>query len=193
MCEEMECAEMKKLIDKFCSIMNRISCRKWVNTPNRKFDIVPVRELDTVPVSPCVEPTFVEPAPVEPALVEVALHAKTREILDEVRNCSLVSWDLWEMGSLVSPQLAICDFNSNSSNFSTTNSRIKYCDNKDTFMSEMMGLSLAHDFVDIKLVKSRDGTHGIIQVLFCVNGEGTTNIDADLIDLLASTSDEAYV
>ena len=173
---------MKKLIDKFCSIMNRISCRKLVNAPNRKFDIVPVRELDTIPVSSCVKPT-----PVEPALVEVALYAKTREILDEVRNCSLVSWDLWEMGNLVSPQLAICDFNSNS-RWSMTNNRIKYCDNKDTFMSEMMGLSLAHDFVDIKLVKSMDGTHGIIQVLFCVNGEGTTNIDADLIDLLASTS-----
>ena len=174
---------MKKLIDKFCSIMNRISCRKCVNIPNREFDIVPV--------SSCVEPTPVEPTQVEPAL-DGELYAKTRVILDEVRNCRLVSWDLWEMGNLSSPQLAICDFNSNS-NFSTTNNRIKYCDNKDTFMSEMMGLSLAHDFVDIKLVKSRDGTHGIIMVLFCVNGEGTTNIDADLIDLLASTSGEGYV
>ena len=179
---------MKKLIDKFCSIMNRISCRKCVNIPNREFDIVPVREFDIVPVSSCVEPALAE---VEPAL-DGELYAKTRVILDEVRNCRLVSWDLWEMGSLVSPQLAICDFNSNI-NFSTTNNRIKYCDNKDTFMSEMMGLSLAHYFVDIKLVKSRDGTHGIIMVLFCVNGEGTTNIDADLIDLLASTSGEGYV
>jgi hypothetical protein len=183
MCEEMECVEMKKLIDKFCSTMNRISCRKLVNAPNRKFDIVPVRKLDAVPASSCVEP----------ALVEVALYAKTREILDEVRNCSLVSWDLWEMGNLVSPQVAIYDFDNNDSNRSIANNRIKYCDNKDTFMSEMMGLSLAHDFVDIKLVKSMDGTHGIIMVLFCVNGEGTTNIDADLIDLLASTSGGAYV
>ena len=169
---------MKKLIDKFCSIMNRISCRKLVNAPNRKFDIVPV--------SSCVKPASLEVA------LDGELSAKTREILGEVRNCSIVSWDLWEMGNLFSPQLAICDFNSNS-NWSMTNNRIKYCDNKDMFMSEMMGLSLAHDFVDIKLVKSMDGTHGIIQILFCVNGEGTTNIDADLIDLLSSTSSGEYV
>ena len=172
---------MKRLIDKFYSIMNRISRWKLVNAPNREFDIVPVSKLDTVSVSSCVEPTSGEPA------LDGELNTKTRVILDEVRNCRLVSWDLWEMGNLVSPQVAICDFNGNS-NYSETNNRIKYCDNTDTFMSEMMGLSLAHDLVDIKLVKSMDGTHGIIMVLFCVNGEGTTNIDADLIDLLASTS-----
>lgn len=166
---------MKRLIDKFRSILNRILCRECVNAPNRKFDIAPV--------SSCVVP----------ASTEVALYAKIREILDGVRNCRLVSWDLWEMGNRFSPQIAIYDFDNNNSNWSMANNRIKYCDNKDTFMSEMMGLSLAHDFVDIKLVKSKDGTHGIIQVLFCVNGEGTTNIDANLIDLLASTSHGEYV
>lgn len=159
---------MKKLIDKFCSIMNRISWGKRPAATSGKFDIVPVSSNGKLKV-------------------------KMMEILDEVRNCSLVSWDLWEMGNLFSPGYNICEFNEDCTNCSVDNNRIKYCDNKDTFMSEMMGLSLAHDVVDIKLVKSMDKTHGIIMVLFCVNGDGQTNIDADLIDLLASASSVSYV
>lgn len=170
---------MKKLIDKFCSLMNRISWGKRVDATSGKFDIVPV--------SSCVELASAEVA------LNGKLKAKMGKILDEVRNCSLVSWDLWEMGNLLSPQYNIWDFNKDRTNCSADNNRIKYCDNKETFMSEMMGLSLAHDVVDIKLVKSMDKTHGIIMVLFCINGEGKTNIDADLIDLLASATSGAYV
>ena len=55
-------------------------------------------------------------------------------------------------------------------------------------MDNMMGLSLAHEIVEMKLVKSMDGSHGIIMILVSPDGDGQTNIDADIIETLASVS-----
>ena len=125
--------------------------------------------------------------------VELVLGAKfdnykVGRILDEVDGCRRVSWDLWEMGDKFSPRRAILDFNSNITNCETANTRIKYCATKDEFVSEMMGLSLAHEILEMKVVKSMDGSHGIIMILLCPDGDGQTNIDAGLIERLASIS-----
>jgi hypothetical protein len=82
--------------------------------------------------------------------------------------------------------MAIWDFNENVTNWSTANKRVKFCFTKDEFMDSMMGLSFAHEIVEMKLVKSMDGSHGIIMILVCPDGDGKTNIDADMIEYLAS-------
>lgn len=131
-------------------------------------------------------PGYIEHNPYVGIVLDASLHNKIRGILDAVRGCRKVSWDLWEIGDRFNPQMAVWDFRENCTNWSIANRRVQYCGTKDEFVSEMMGLSLAHEIVEMKLVKSMDGSHGIIMILLCVDGDGKTNIDADLIDILAS-------
>ena len=138
--------------------------------------------------SAVIIPSYVNFNPDVEIVLDSKLKVKLRRILDVVRGCSKVSWDLWEMSDKVSPQMAILDFNENLTNWSGANNRVQFCSTKDEFMSEMMGLSLSHEIVEMKLVKSMDGSRGIIMILVCPDGDGHTNIDADLIDFLASAS-----
>ena len=138
-------------------------------------------------------PGYIEHNPYVSIVLDTGLHNKIMGIMDAVRGCRKVSWDLWEIGDNFNPQMAVRDFRENFTNWSIANRRVQYCSTKDEFASKMMGLSLAHEIVEMKAVKSMDGSHGIIMILFCVDGDGKTNIDADLIDLLASTSSEEYV
>ena len=131
-------------------------------------------------------PGYIEHNPYVSIVLYTSLHNKTRGIMDAVRGCRKVSWDLWEIGDKFPPQMAIWDFNENLTNWTSANRRIQFCSTKDEFMDRMMGLSLAHEIVEMKLVKSMDGSHGIIMILVCPDGDGKTNIDADLIDYLAS-------
>jgi hypothetical protein len=111
------------------------------------------------------------------------LNDKVKQVLDEV-NGLRVSWDLWEMNDGVNPNMAIFDFMANSAS-AICNKRIQFCATPDEFMSEMMRLSLSHEILEMKVVKNISGSHGIIMILFCLDGDGQTNIDADLIDRLA--------
>ncbi len=131
-------------------------------------------------------PGYIEHNPYVGIVLDTSLHNKIMGILDAVRGCRKVSWDLWEIGDKFSPQMAIWDFNENLTNWTSANRRVQFCSTKDEFMDRMMGLSLAHEIVEMKLVKSMDGSHGIIMILVCPDGDGKTNIDADLIDYLAS-------
>lgn len=135
---------------------------------------------DLVPVSALTLPKTYE--------TDYKLGGRVKQILDEVKDCRIVSWDLWELGDHFSVELAKWDFLNNSTNWTLANKRVQYCATKDEFMSEMMGLSLAHEIVEMKAVKSMDGSHGIIMILVCPDGDGHTNIDADLIESLASFS-----
>lgn len=135
---------------------------------------------DLVPVSALTLPKTYE--------TDYKLGGRVKQILDEVKDCRIVSWDLWEIGDKFPPQMAIWDFRENLTNWSTANKRVQFCSTKDEFMSEMMGLSLAHEIVEMKAVKSMDGSHGIIMILVCPDGDGQTNIDADVIESLASFS-----
>ena len=144
---------------KMKSFIDRI--KRWFKPAKTRAVIIP----DYINFNPYVE-----------IVLDSKLKIKMRRILDMVRGCSKVSWDLWEIGDKFSSQMAILDFNQ----------RVRFCSTKDEFMDNMMGLSLAHEIVEMKLVKSMDGSHGIIMILLCVDGDGKTNIDADLIDYLAS-------
>ena len=155
-------SEMKSFIDRI---------KRWFKPAKTSAVIIP----DYINFKPYVE-----------IVLDSKLKVKMRRILDMVRGCSKVSWDLWEIGDKFPPQMAIWDFNQNCTNWTTANKRIEYCATKDEFISRMMVLSLAHEIVEMKLVKSMDGSHGIIMILFCGDGDGKTNIDADLIDYLAS-------
>ena len=138
--------------------------------------------------SAVIIPSYINHNPYVEIVLDSKLRVKMRRILDMARGCSKVSWDLWEIGDKFSPQMAIWDFNENTTNWSIANRRVQYCSTKDDFMDSMMGLSLAHEIVEMKLVKSMDGSHGIIMILVCPDGDGQTNIDADMIGTLASAS-----
>ena len=131
-------------------------------------------------------PGYIEHNPYVSTVMDTSLHNKIRGIMDTVRDCRKVSWDLWEIGDTFNPQMAVRDFRENCTNCSIANRRVQYCASKDEFASKMMGLSLAHEIVEMKVVKSMDGSHGIIMILVCPDGDGKTNIDADVIDFLAS-------
>ena len=138
--------------------------------------------------SAVIIPSYINHNSYVETVLDSKLRVKMRRILDMARGCSKVSWDLWEIGDKFSPQMAIWDFNENTTNWSIANRRVQYCSTKDDFMDSMMGLSLAHEIVEMKLVKSMDGSHGIIMILVCPDGDGQTNIDADMIGTLASAS-----
>ena len=133
-------------------------------------------------------PSYINHNPYVDIVLDSKLNVKMRRILDMVRDCSKISWDLWEIGDEFPPQMAIREFNKNYPNWTTANKRVQYCSTKDEFMDRMMGLSLAHEIVEMKLVESMDGSHGIIMILVCPDGDGQTNIDADMIETLASVS-----
>ena len=133
-------------------------------------------------------PDYINHNPYVEIVLDSKLKVKMRRILDMARGCRIVSWDLWEIGDKFSPQMAIWDFRENCTNWTIANKRVQYCATKDEFMDRMMGLSLAHEIVEMKLVKSMDGSHGIIMILVCPDGDGQTNIDADIIETLASVS-----
>lgn len=133
-------------------------------------------------------PSYINHSPYVEIVLDSKLKVKMRRILDMAMGCSKVSWDLWEIGDKFPPQMAIWDFNNNITNWTTANKRVQYCSTKDEFMDSMMGLSLAHEIVEMKLVKSMDGSHGIIMILVCPDGDGKTNIDADMIETIASAS-----
>ena len=138
--------------------------------------------------SAVIIPSYINHNPYVEIVLDSKLKVKMRRILDMVRGCSKVSWDLWEIGDKFPPQMAIWDFRENLTNWSTANKRVQFCSTKDEFMDRMMGLSLANEIVEMKLVKSMDGSHGIIMILVCPDGDGQTNIDADMIEKLASVS-----
>lgn len=138
--------------------------------------------------SEVIIPSYINFDPYGEIVLNSKLKVKMRRILDMVRGCSKVSWDLWEIGDKFPPQMAIWDFNNNITNWTTANRRVQFCSTKDEFMDRMMGLSLANEIVEMKLVKSMDGSHGIIMILVCPDGDGKTNIDADMIETIASAS-----
>ena len=146
------------------------------------------RWFKPVKTSAVIIPSYINHNPYVEIVLDSKLKVKVKQILDKVKDCRIVSWDLWEIGDKFSPQMAIWDFRENLTNWSLANRRVQFCSTKDEFMDSMMGLSLAHEIVEMKLVKSMDGSHGIIMILVCSDGDGQTNIDADMIDRLASIS-----
>ena len=146
------------------------------------------RWFKPVKTTAVIIPSYINHNPYVEIVLDSKLKVKMKRILDMVRGCKIVSWDLWEIGDKFPPQMAIWDFRENLTNWTLANKRVKFCSNKDEFMDNMMGLSLAHEIVEMKLVKSMDGSHGIIMILFCPDGDGQTNIDADMIETLASVS-----
>lgn len=146
------------------------------------------RWFKPVKTSAVIIPSYINHSPYVEIVLDSKLKVKMKRILDEVKDCRIVSWDLWEIGDKFPPQMAILDFNNNITNWTLANMRVQFCSTKDEFMDRMMGLSLAHEIVEMKLVKSMDGSHGIIMILVCPDGDGQTNIDADMIETLASVS-----
>ena len=120
------------------------------------------------------------------------LYNRIHWVLKDVAGCSKVSWDLWEMEKFVTPVMSLEEFRSEFRNdglgfkLSAYNKRVQYCGTKDEFASTMMGLSFAHDIVEMQVIKSMGDKHGIICILFHLNGSGNTNIDADVIEELSS-------
>lgn len=139
-----------------------------------------------------VAQTYKELTPVEKTKLDPKdiswLNSSISGVINTVSRCSKVSWDLWEMDSPADAKAAIYDWKYNPNNVGVVdgNKRVKYCGTKDEFVSEMMGLSLSYDIVDMKAVKSLDGSHGIIMLLVCLSGDGTTNIEPDAIEALSS-------
>ena len=151
------------------------SIKRWFGLTHRKMGVATI-------------PSYINHNPYVEIVYDSKLNAKIKNILDAVRKCNKVSWDLWEIGDKFNPHMAILDFRENFTNWSIANRRVQYCATKDEFMDNMMGLSLAHEIVEMKLVKSMDGSHGIIMILVCPDGDGQTNIDADMIETIASAS-----
>ena len=112
-------------------------------------------------------------------------------LYNDICGCSVIGWDIFEIGSTttngvpVDAAIARYDFLHSTSNVSVINRRIDYCKSREDVIGKLMDLSLSYEILEARVVKDITHTKAVIDLLLSLDGDGKTNIDADVIQSIA--------